>query len=59
MTELLDSRQAAALLGIHPKTLQKLAKQNQVPAVRIGKLWRFQKSLIDRWLRSKMENSGN
>jgi len=38
---LLDSEEAAALLKIHPKTLQKLARNGEVAAIHIGKLWRF------------------
>lgn len=44
---LLDSQQAAALLGIHPKTLQKLARAGTVPSHRIGDLWRFRASELD------------
>lgn len=47
---LIDSREAAALLRIHPKTLQKLARKGKVDAVRIGKLWRFRASALNRWL---------
>jgi excisionase family DNA binding protein len=48
---LLDSEQAAALLKIHPKTLQKLARQGEVAAIQIGKLWRFRASALDEWLK--------
>ena len=37
----LNSDQAAAMLGIHPKTLQRLARRGRITAYRIGKLWRF------------------
>ncbi len=37
----LDSREAAALLQIHPKTLQRLARKGGIRGMRIGKLWRF------------------
>ncbi len=47
---LLDSEEAAALLKIHPKTLQKLARQGEVAAIQIGKLWRFRASALNRWL---------
>src|SRR5580700_10850320 len=40
----LDSRQAAALLQIHPKTLQRLARKGEIRAMRVGKLWRFRAS---------------
>lgn len=50
----LYSEEAAALLGIHPKTLQKLARDKQIPGFRIGKLWAFRASALDRWLKSKL-----
>ena len=50
----LYTEEAAALLGIHPKTLQKLARDKQVPGFRIGKLWAFRASALDLWLKSKM-----
>ena len=50
---LLDTQHAAALLGIHPKTLQKLARAGTVPSHRIGDLWRFRASELDRWLRDR------
>ena len=49
---LLDTHRAAALLGIHPKTLQKLARAGTVPGHRIGDLWRFRASELDMWLRT-------
>ena len=48
---LLDSEEAAALLKIHPKTLQKLARSGEVAAIQIGKLWRFRASALDDWIR--------
>jgi excisionase family DNA binding protein len=49
---LLTSEQAAALLQIHAKTLQKLARQGKVPSCRIGDLWRFRASELDQWVRT-------
>ena len=48
----LNTDQAAALLQIHPKTLQRMARQGVVPGFRIGDLWRFRASSLDQWLRS-------
>jgi excisionase family DNA binding protein len=48
---LLDSAEAAVLLKIHPKTLQKLARNGEVCAIQIGKLWRFRASALDAWLK--------
>ena len=54
----LNSREAAALLQIHPKTLQRLARKGEICAMRIGKLWRFRASDLDAWvdLRLKLAN---
>jgi excisionase family DNA binding protein len=48
----LNTEEAAALLQIHPKTLQRMARQGSVPAFRVGDLWRFRASALDEWLRS-------
>jgi excisionase family DNA binding protein len=54
---LLDDREAAALLGgIHPKTLQRLARSGKVPAYRVGRFWRYRASELDSWLRSKVNS---
>ena len=50
----LNTEEAAALLQIHPKTLQRMARQGVVPAFRIGDLWRFRASSLDDWLRSRL-----
>jgi excisionase family DNA binding protein len=49
---ILDSEEAATLLKIHPKTLQKLARNGKIPGFRIGKLWGFRASALNRWLES-------
>ncbi len=51
---LLDSEQAAAIMQIHPKTLQKLARRGVVRGVHVGKLWRFRASEIDRWIEEQL-----
>ena len=47
---LLDSDEAAQLLKIHPKTLQRMARQRQIPGIQIGKLWRFRSSELNAWI---------
>jgi excisionase family DNA binding protein len=39
--DLLDARQAAARLGLHPETLVRMARDGRVPAVKAGREWRF------------------
>ena len=47
---LLDSHAAAALLGVHPRTLQRMVLRGQITGVQVGKLWRFRASAIDHWI---------
>jgi excisionase family DNA binding protein len=49
---LLSDTQAAGLLGIHPKSLQKMARVGEIPAHRIGRFWRYRASEINAWLNS-------
>ncbi len=50
----LDSEEAAAIMKIHPKTLQKLARKGVVRGIHVGKLWRFRASEIERWAQRQM-----
>jgi len=47
---LLDSEEAAALLKIHPKTLQRMARNGEITGIQIGRVWRFRASALNRWL---------
>ena len=47
---LLDSHQAAAMLKVHPRTLQRLVHRGEITAVHVGKLWRFRASALTAWI---------
>ncbi len=49
---LLDVVEAAKLLRIHPKTLQKLTRIGRVPAYRVGRFWRYRGTDLEMWLQS-------
>ena len=51
---LLDSEQAAAILQLHSKTLQKMARRREIRALQIGKVWRFRASVLDEWIQQKL-----
>ena len=42
----LDVVEAAALLKVHPKTLQRLARQREIPACKVGRAWVFIEQLL-------------
>lgn len=53
---LLDAADAAQYAGLHPKTLQRLAREKRIRAYAVlgdkRKRWRFRKSDIDAWASS-------
>jgi excisionase family DNA binding protein len=49
---LLDDAEAADLLGIHPKTLQRWAREGRVPTHRLGRKHRYRASELDEWIRT-------
>ena len=51
---LLDSNQAAAILKIHPKSLQRMARRGEIRALQIGRVWRFRATVLDEWIQQKL-----
>ncbi len=51
---LLDSHEAAAVLGVHPRTLQRMAQRGQIAGVQVGKLWRFRPSSLSNWIDNRL-----
>ena len=47
---LLHTEEAAAIIQIHPKTLQRFAREGTIHGIHIGKLWRFRASEIEEWI---------
>ena len=52
-TGILTVEQAAALLGVRPKTVRALAAGGVIPAAKVGKPWRFDETLLREWLAAK------
>ena len=44
--------EAAEHLGVTKDSIRKWIKKTDVPAHKIGKLWRFKKSELDEWVKS-------
>jgi len=47
---LLDAQQAATHLRMHPKTVQRMARDGHVPSIRMGRYVRFRLSALDAWI---------
>src|SRR5690349_7886281 len=56
-----NATDAAEFLGIHPKTLMRLAREGVVPAYSFTDAtrhhWRFLKSELDIWMRSRLNST--
>jgi excisionase family DNA binding protein len=53
MNAILTVEQAAELLGVRPKTVRALAAGGIIPAVKVGKPWRFDETLLREWIAAK------
>ena len=53
MTDLLTTHQVQELLNVDRTTIYRMAQSGQIPAIRVGKQWRFDRAEIDRWLRTQ------
>ncbi len=53
-----DSKVAGRFLGLHPKTVERMARRGQLPGYPIGtgnrRRWRFLLSELDEWMRSTL-----
>lgn len=52
MTDLLTTKQVQALLRVDRTTIYRMVESGQLPAIRVGKQWRFAQSEVDGWLHS-------
>jgi excisionase family DNA binding protein len=56
---ILTVREVAEYLRMSEAKVYRLAKEHCLPAVRIGRTWRFRKDLLDAWLSQRTESSLN
>ena len=51
--EVFDAREAAGYLRINEQTVRRLAREGVIPAFKVGGVWRFKKSVLDKWAESQ------
>lgn len=50
----------AVYLGVKPATVREwIKKENGIPAYKIGRLWKFKKSEIDKWVKEGRSKNNN
>lgn len=52
---LITPGEASTYLRVHPKTVIRLARERSIPALRIGRHWRFRRSDLMDWTERKVE----
>ena len=52
MTKIMSTKEIAEYLRLHEVTICKYAAEGRIPAMRIGRAWRFNTDSIDEWIRS-------
>lgn len=48
-TDIMTLEEVAAYLRLKPQTIYTWAQEKRIPAAKLGKEWRFKKSLVDEW----------
>ncbi len=56
-SRVLTVQEVSSYLRVHPSTIYRMLKKNQLPAFRVGSDWRFTVEAIDQW-REKAESGG-
>jgi PTS system nitrogen regulatory IIA component len=55
-TDIMTIEEVAAYLKLRPQTIYTWAQEKRIPAAKIGKEWRFRKSIIDQWYLSHIDS---
>ena len=55
---ILTVQEVSSYLRVHPSTIYRMLKKNQLPAFRVGSDWRFSVEAIDKW-RAALESGAS
>lgn len=50
LAQIMTTKEMAEYLKLHEITICKYAGEGRIPAIRIGRVWRFDKDVIDEWI---------
>jgi excisionase family DNA binding protein len=50
LAQIMTTKEMAKYLRLHQITICKLSKAGKIPSIRIGRVWRFDKEVIDEWI---------
>lgn len=52
-SEVLTLSEVASLLKVHPNTVYRLARSGKLPVFKAGTDWRFQRSAVEAWMKTR------
>jgi excisionase family DNA binding protein len=50
LAQIMTTKEMAKYLKLHQITVCKLCKEGKIPSIRIGRVWRFDRDVIDEWI---------
>jgi excisionase family DNA binding protein len=53
--EIMTLEEVAAYLKVKPQTLYTWAQEKRIPAAKLGKEWRFKRTIIDEWFNQHID----
>jgi excisionase family DNA binding protein len=53
--DIMTLEEVADYLRLKPQTIYTWAQEKKIPAAKLGKEWRFRKSLIDKWFNQHID----
>lgn len=56
MEEIMTLEEVAKYLKVKPQTIYTWAQNGKIPAAKLGKEWRFRKSVIDKWFNNHIDD---
>ena len=56
MTDIMSTKETATYLKVHVETIRRMARSSEIPAFKIGKDWRFDKKVLQRWIEGDKMN---
>ena len=54
--EPIDAEEAAKMLGVTARTVTRLAERGEIPGFRVGRLWKFRRSDIQKYIESQIRH---
>ena len=56
MEDIMTLEEVAKYLKLKPQTIYTWAQDRKIPAAKLGKEWRFRKSIIDKWFNQHFDD---